>query len=155
MATEPPYLRLYQLEDDELVFIEVSDNDKTISYGIMNDGRWYILDATEVPVLTEKWGDTPSMLSGPRVDEILAETIEDPAEYGLDPPLTTVRLGRRFGADLEFQMGNPTPDGDYRYVRLLGDSKLFAMPASRAKHISDLAAAPPYGPSEQATPEPG
>ena len=155
LALEPPYLRLYQLEDDALVFFEVTDSGQTIGYGRKRDGKWYVLDPTEVPVLTEKWGDTPALLSGPRVDQLIAEEIENPADYGLDPPRTTVKVGPQIGAQLEFHLGDVTPDGDHRYARLVGEPRLFAMPNLRAKRITDLATAPPYGQKEEATPEPG
>lgn len=156
LATEPPYLRLYQLEDDEqIVYIEVTDNGKTVGYGMEGDGRWYILGPTEVPVLEEKWGDTPSRFTGPRADQIVAESFENAAQYGLDPPLTKVRLGRATGADLEFYLGNTTPDGDHRYASVRGEDTLFAMLNPRAEFITGLVSSPPFPPKEEATPGPG
>ena len=155
LALKPPYLRLFQLEDDELVFVEVSDNGKTIGYGKKNDGQWYVLDPEEVPVSDDRWGDMPMLLSGPRVDQILAENLENPAEYGLDPPKTKVRLGKRAGADVEFYLGDTTPDGDHRYASVRGGIELFAMPNARAKRITDLVTEPPYGSAQTIAPGPG
>ena len=156
LALQPPYLRLFQLEENELVFVEVTDGGKTVGYGKKADNLWYVLDPSEVPVAMEKWADTETFLNGPRVDDILAESIENPAEYGLDPPKTTVRLGKVTGADLEFYLGDTTPDGKHRYASVRGeDSELFAMPNDRAKRITDLVEAPPYGAALEATPGPG
>ena len=156
LATEPPYLRLYQLEDNErIVYIEITDNGESVGYGMKGDGEWYILDPTEVPVLKEKWGDTPSLFAGPKADQIVAETFKNPEEYGLDPPVTKIRVGRATGGDLEFYIGNTTPDGNHRYVSVRGEDMLFAMLNSRVEMITGLVSSPPFPPKEEATPEPG
>ena len=156
LALEPPYLRLYQLDDTELiVYIEVTDNGKNMEYGMDTDGEWFILNPTEVPVLKEKWGDTPSLFTGPKVDQIVADTFRNPEEYGLDPPITKIRLGRVTGADLEFYIGNTTPDGNHRYVSVRGKNTLFAMLNSRAEIITALVSSPPFPPEVEATPGPG
>ena len=155
LATEPPYLRLFQIEVEDLIYIEVTDKGETIAYGQKSDDLWYIVDddgesATD-PI---EWGDTPAFLSGPRVNQLLLDEIENPAEYGLEPPETSVRLGFRAGPETHFYLGSLTPDGEHRYARVLDEPELYAMSLARAKAIEDLVADPPYAP-EQATPGPG
>ena len=155
LATEPPYLRLFQAEVDELVYIEVTDKEETVAYGQKNDRLWYIVDDnSELPTDPDRWGDTPTFLSGPRVSQILLDELENPAQYGLEPPETSVRLGFRAGAETHFYLGSLTPDGEHRYARVVDEPELYAMPLARAKLIEDLVANPPYA-TEQATPGPG
>ena len=155
LALEPPYLQLFQLEDNFLGLIEVSDSGKTITYGKKNDQLWYVLEPEERPVAPDKWSDTADFLSGPRVNQIVEEDIDNLEDYGLDPPQTRVRLGLVQGADVEFYLGNLTPDGNHRYTYLEGNTTLFAMPNILAKRITDLAASPPYQTAEQGKPESG
>ena len=155
LAKEPPYLRLFQLEDGFLTLIEVSDKGETITYGKKRDNLWYVLEPKEAPVASDKWGDTADFLSGPRVNQIVEEEIDNPEDYGLEPPQTKVRLGLAQGANVEFYLGDVTPDGDHRYAYLAGNTTLFAMSNVWAKRITDLAVAPPYQTSEQAKPGSG
>ena len=111
------------------------------------------LEASEELVLADEWGNMPEMISGPGADDILAEGIKDFAEYGLDPPKTKIRLGLAEGADVEFYLGNTTPDGDHRYASLLGGDQLFSMPIARAQRISALITDPPVRPEDK--PKPG
>ena len=147
LADDPPYLRLFQLEDEALAYFEVSSAGYAASYQKQaTTGRWFILGETEVPVHLEKWGDTPVVISGPRVDLVVAENLDNPEEYGLEPPLTRVRVAGPEGGVIEFHIGNPMGNGEYLYARVAGQPQLYAMPKSRAQRIIDLAIQPPYPP---------
>ena len=147
LVTSPPYLQLYHLEDGTLEFIEVISNDQTIIYIRHREtGQWYIEGETLVEVFPEKWGDTPAFMSGPRVDQVVAESIDDPSIYGLDPPEISVRLSVLSGEVTEFELGGLTDDGKYRYAWLEGEPRLYAMPERWAQRITDLATEPPFPP---------
>jgi hypothetical protein len=147
LVTKPPYLQLYQLEHENLAFIEVkSGGQSNIYFKPPGTEQWFIQGETVVPVFSEKWGDTPAFISGPRVDQVVAESFDDPSMYGLAPPQTSVRLSVRTGEVTEFQLGGLTDDGKHRYTSLSGEPRLFAMPEQWAQRISDLAVEPPYPP---------
>ena len=145
LVTAPPYLQFYQLKNETLEYFEVESNDQTNIYFKHRDsGQWYIQGETPLPVLSEKWGDTPAFMSGLRVDQVVAESFDDPDVYGLDSPQTSVRLFVGTGEITEFQLGGLTDDGKYRYTWMSGEPRLFAMPEHWAKRITDLAVEPPY-----------
>ncbi len=147
LVTTPPYLQLYQIADGTLEYIEVSSNNQTNIYLKHQDtGQWYIQEETLVPVFQEKWSGTPEFMSGPRVDQVVAERFDDPGKYGLDAPQTKVRLSVLTGEITEFQLGSLTDDGKYRYTWMAGEPRLFAMPEHWAQRITDLAVEPPYPP---------
>ena len=150
LVTNPPYLQLYQVNAEKLEFIEVTSDDQTSGYFKTRDtGEWFIRGETletSLLVFAEEWGDTPAFISGPRVDRVVAESFDDPGIYGLDPPQTSVRLAVRDEGVTEFQLGSLTDDGNYRYTRLSGEPRLFAMREQLAQRISDLASDPPYPP---------
>lgn len=162
LATDPPYLRLFQLDDNPLVYIEVTEQDQQVAYGKIGagDSEWVILGPEEVepsedPVSSDKWGDLPTMLSGPRVNDILVDDLDNPAEYGLDPPKTKIRLGMAAGADLEFYLGNSTPDGEHRYASVRDQTELYSMPNELAQRISELVTNPPFRPEDKPNPGSG
>ena len=74
LVTEPPYLRLFQLEEDAIVFIRVNSGDETAIFTKnQTSGQWSIQGPTPVPVFEDKWGDAVKAISGPRVDRLVSE----------------------------------------------------------------------------------
>lgn len=136
---------LFKLDDGAIAYIVATHKDQTVNYEKkLGSLKWFILEEPELPVNFEKWSGTPLLLSGPRVNRVLSDTIDDPGSYGLDPPLTSVIVTERNGIGFEFQMGLPTPDEDNTYARLVGFPQLFTVPTAWAEVISNLATIPPY-----------
>ena len=137
---------LYKVDDNSIVHIEVSHDGQTGKYDKKPGGTtWYIQNADQdTPVFLEKWSGTPLLLSGPQVRRVLAQTIDNPASYGLDPPESVVKVTERSGITYEFHMGDATPDGENQYATLIGDPQLFTLPQIWAEVINKLATRPPY-----------
>ena len=136
---------LFRLDDGTINRIVVSHNDQRVNYD-KNPASllWFILGDQGLPVNFEKWAGTPLLLSGPRVNRVLADTIDDPVSYGLDPPETIVEVTESGGQGFEFHMGFPTPDEVNTYARLVGFPQLFTVPTSWSDVISRLATEPPF-----------
>ena len=136
---------LFKIDDDAINHIEVTHKDQTVSYD-KNPGslKWFIVEDPELPVNMEKWSGTPLLLSGPRVNRVLSDNIDDLVSYGLDPPVTSVKVAERSGQGFEFHMGFSTPDESNTYARLVGFPQLFTVPTIWAEVISNLATEPPY-----------
>ena len=142
-VTQRPWF--YQIDDDAIARIAVTYKDQTVTYEKRPGSRkWYIQEDPEVPVFIKKWAGTALLLSGPRADRVLAENIDDPASYGLDPPETNVLVTERGGQSIEFHLGNPTPDGRSHYARLVGTPALFTVNNLWAEAVSELVTEPPY-----------
>jgi tetratricopeptide (TPR) repeat protein len=137
---------LYRMDEDSIVRIEVSSAGHTVRYEKKpGTEEWYIQKNNRgTPVLEGRWAGTPLLLSGPRVNCVLADNIDDPASYGLEPPETKFLVVDRVGGSIEVHLGIPSPDEDYLYARLVGNPKLFTMPTSFAKWLTGLATDPPY-----------
>ena len=147
LALEPPYPRLFNLDEENLIFIEVTYNGETVSYAnrIRGGGReWVVLQDTEVPVDLDKWADIPARVSFSEVYNVLADEIEDPASLGLDPPGTTATIGGRDGNIFVVHLGDPTPSGNHIYGRVEGLPELYAVPLDWVETIDGLVTDPPY-----------
>lgn len=144
LATDPPYLRLFQVDIQRMKVIEVSYQEQITAY--RKDaalGPWVIAEPDIGPVSQEKWGDTPQLISGPKVDDRIALEFENAAQYGLDPPEAQVVVGVTGVVPVVFHLGIATEDGKHRYARVLGKPELYIMPIDRAQRIIDLAINPP------------
>lgn len=143
---EPDEPWLYHIEETEITRIEVVHNENAARY-FREPGshQWNIEGDPNYPVFNNKWAGTPLLLSGPRVNRGLKQTIGDPAQYGLEPPESAVRVTDWAGNTFEFHLGIPTPDGENQYARLVGDDALYTVPAIWAQVVNRLADDPPYG----------
>ena len=146
---------LYKVDDGSIVHIQVSYSGQTVDYDKKPGGTtWYIQDEDEeTQVFLEKWSGTTLLLSGPMVNRVLAQSFDNPAAYGLDPPESIVKVTERSGLIYEFHMGSATPDGENQYTRLVGDPQLFTVPQIWAMVINRLATEPPYPPPEEEGPK--
>ena len=113
-------------------------------------GRWFLDGETPQLLDAAAWAESLVMMSSPRLDQILAHNIDDPAKYGLVEPDMTVAVIVRQGGEhaVEFLIGGLTPDGDHRYVRVVQgsliskDPNLYAVLNSRIDPILALATDP-------------
>ena len=137
---------LWSIEEGDITYIKVTHGGQSAEYARDSGSyQWMILGDPPYPVFQQKWGGTPLLLGGPRVDRGLKETIENPADYGLDPPESAVMVRDYAGNTIEFHMGIPTPDGNNQYARLVGDDALYTLPKVWAEVVNRLALDPPYG----------
>ncbi|MDA0263735.1 MAG: DUF4340 domain-containing protein [Chloroflexi bacterium] len=140
---------LYRINEGDIVGLEIVYQGEEISYYRSPASRiWYIKGSSgdpDIPVFQERWGGTPLLLSGPKVTRPLSDGIEDPASFGLEPPETAVKVLDRYGNEVAFHLGIPTPDNQNQYARLVGDDTLFTVPIEWASVVNRLANDPPVG----------
>ena len=144
--SDPDEPWLYHIEVSDITGIEVVHGEQAAEFARDSASRqWMIIGEPSYPVFTQRWGGITLLLSGPRVNRGLKRTIDDPAQYGLDPPESVVRVSDFAGNTFEFHLGIPTPDGDNQYARLVGDNALYTVPAIWADVVNRLADEPPWG----------
>ena len=141
---------LYRIDEGDIIGLELVYQGNSVTYYRSPASLdWYIAGLSkgtaDTPVFQERWGGTPLLLSGPRVTRPLADIIETPAEFGLEPPETEVTVHDRYGNKIKFHMGIPTPDKENQYARLVGDDTLFTVPIEWAQVVNNLAIDPPFG----------
>ena len=145
-AAEPDEPWLFRMDESDITHIEVVHGGQAAQYFRDPAGhQWMVVGEPSYPVFQQRWGGTPLLLSGPRVNRGLKTTIENPSQYGLDPPESIVRVADWAGNTVEFHMGIPTPDANNQYARLVGDEALYTVPSVWADVVNRLALDPPYG----------
>ena len=138
----------WRIDDDAIVGVSVTHQGETLTYEKdLGRGKWFIVEGDRrSEVYQQKWAGTPLLLSGPKVNRVLSETIENPAQYGLDPPESVIIITEETGLSYEFWLGNVTPDADYNYMRLVGDPQLLTVPEIWATVVNRLVTEPPFIP---------
>ncbi|MBI4311754.1 MAG: hypothetical protein HY681_08220 [Chloroflexi bacterium] len=139
----------YDVGLDEIALISVEHQGTRFTFESTPEG-WVFQD-TRQPVDLTRWSGIPLLLTGPRSSRVAAPSVENPKDYGLDPPQTviTVRLSSR--QEIITLLGDVTPDGANHYAQVIGSDPLFLIPASWGNVISRLVLEPPY-PTPTATP---
>ena len=150
LAFDPPVGRLYQIDPRDVLLVQFFRGEESTRYVIEDGtGRWF-LDG-EDPKLVDPgpWAESLQTLLSPRMDQILAGNIDDPALYGLEQPDTVVVIPRLGGlSTIEWLIGDLTPDGQFRYVDVITgslvseDNNLYGVLASRIDPIIALATDP-------------
>ena len=137
---------LFHIDETDIAHVEVVYQGEAVEYARKpGSHQWEIVGDPSYPVFQERWAGTTLLLSGPRVNRGLKQTLDDAAQYGLDPPESIVRVTDIAGNSFEFHMGIPTPDGKNQYTRLVGDEALYTVPSIWADVVNRLAYDPPYG----------
>jgi hypothetical protein len=141
---------LYRIDEGDIVALELVYQGEVIAFFRSPASlTWYIAGepgvSPDIPVFQQRWGGTPLLLSGPKVTRPLADSIENAASFGLDPPETAVTVFDRYGNTIEFHLGIPTPDNENQYARLVGDDNVFTVPIEWAQVVNRLAFDPPVG----------
>ncbi len=116
LAFDPPVGRLYRIDVRDVLLVQFFRGEESTKYVIEDGtGRWFLDGETPQLVDQEVWAEALLDLLSPRLDQILAHNIVDPAQYGLEPPDTVVVIPRLGGLSaIEFHIGGLTPDGKFR-----------------------------------------
>lgn len=142
---EPQPLWFYNIHDDDIQRISITHEGETLAFikSLEEGFQWLFDDGTDTKVDLNRWGGIPLLLTGPRSRRILEERIDDPKDYGLDPPRTVVELSLVDGRKLSVRIGDKTPDGTGNYGQLAGFPALFLIDVSWGEVLSRLVTEPP------------
>jgi len=138
-ATAPWF---YDVEMSALIGISITHLGQEQVFVRRADGEWVFLDSGEIPD-PERWSGIPLLLTGPRSTRVLDEPADDLSEYGLDPPITSVRVDIAGGIQFNFILGVNTADGSATYGRVIGSDAVFLLTSSWAPLLTMLVTDPP------------
>ena len=137
----------YQVSMDDIEIIEVTHKGDVVSFLKTGEYTWAFQDPPTIPPSHYRWaGGIKLLLSGPitrRDITVLAETIEDPSEYGLDKPQTIVDLQIVGNRHLQFRLGDTTPDGNHHYGQVTPFPQLYLVTNLWGDVIARLVTDPP------------
>lgn len=143
--SEPPFF--YNIPVNDLVGIELETQGETVGFHYRPDSnRWYF-DQTdeyiEVPTNDFRWGGITTLLSGPRTQRFLSESIDNPATYGFDDPQSRYTFTLRDGSVRTILIGDATVDGEATYAKIDDREQLVLVDASWAGVLDRLVTDPP------------
>ena len=122
LVIDPPYGRFYRIAPREALIVQFFHGDDQIRYVIEEGtGRWFLDRETPQLLDAAAWVDSLLMMSSPRLAQILAHGIDDPAKYRLTEPdmIVAVIVRRGVANAIEFRIGNHTPDGEHHNVNVV------------------------------------
>ncbi|MCY4583553.1 MAG: DUF4340 domain-containing protein [Chloroflexi bacterium] len=136
---------IYSINERDITSVEITHNGDTRRFEWdERSGEWVFDDVERSPVAQDRWGGIPLLLSGPRVQRVLSVDQADLWRYGLDEPLTSIRLGLSDGLRLTVHVGIPSPDGENDYVVREGSPQIVLVDRSWHEVLARLVTAPPF-----------
>lgn len=136
---EPPYF--YDVEITDIGGITISLKDTQQSF--IKAGNKWVFEDSGSPVDPARWSGIPLLLTGPRAARVLKNTLEDPQEYGLDPPETHITVTLEDGRAINVILGYKTPDGLSHYAQVVGFAQLYLVSSTWGDVINRIATEPP------------
>ena len=136
----------YQVSFEDIVHIDVKNNQQQVAFNKIGPGTWVFEDPEGIPTDDFRWGGIVLLLSGPRTQRdfsTVRQTIDDPAQYGLDQPGLVVDVGLTADRTLQFRLGDTTTDGSFHYAQVVGFPQLFLIADSWGDVLTRLVTQPP------------
>ena len=138
----PPAPWFYEIDYNDITNISITYQGERQDFAI-TDGGWIFEDTGE-PVDIERWGGIPFLLGGPRTSRALvAEQVDNPADFGLDPPESTITMTMESERQISLLLGIKSPDGNSHYAQMVGFPSLFLVTSSWGDVLNRLVTEPP------------
>jgi hypothetical protein len=136
---------LLSLDSAPITRVEVhsSDGDLVLDKG---GGTWEIVSPTPGPADGATIDDLLATLASLPIDRTMAADAS-PAEYGLEPVLTTVLLAGGSGELATIDVGDTNPDGTKRYVRVRGNDSIRLVFSYQLDRLVAMVTQPPVPPT--------
>ncbi len=142
---QPPFF--YNVPVEDILNISLEHEGNVVSFHFRESiRRWYFDDTeelVEIPADPFRFGGITTLLGGPRTARVLEANIVDPAQYGLDNPVSRYSIGLRNGDERVLLIGNPTVDGGATYARIEGFPQLVLVDSSWSGVLDRLVDEPP------------
>lgn len=136
----------YQVSFDDIVQIDIKSTREQVAFRKLRAGAWVFEDPEGIPTDDFRWGGIVLLLSGPQTQRdfsTVRQTIDDPAQYGLDQPKLIVDVGLTADRTLQFRLGDTTTDGSFHYAQVVGFPQLFLIVDAWGDVLSRLVTRPP------------
>ena len=136
---DPPFF--YDVDMGDITNVSVTYQGQQEVF-VKIENQWFFEDTGE-PVNMDRWGGITLLLTGPQAARVLQEQIDNPAEYGLDPPETYIIVTLEGGRQASVLLGNMTPDGISHYAQVEGYSPLYLVTSTWGSVLNRLVTEPP------------
>ena len=140
--SEPQNPWVYDITFGDITGIKVTHRDDTQTF-VRSESGWVFADSGEA-VDNDRWGGVPLLLTGPRSSRVLEEVVQNPASFGLDPPLTHIVVTLRSDREINLFIGDKTPDVGSSYLMVGGSPSLFTVPSDWTDVLTRLVTEPPH-----------
>jgi len=109
---------------------------------VQTESGW-AFEHTGEPVDIERWGGIPLLLAGPQIERVVKEQIDNPGDFGLDPPQAEIIVTIKGGQKVTTVLGDKTPDGVSHYAQIVGFPQLILISSTWGDVLKRLVTEPP------------
>jgi len=144
--------QIFSLTENDVRTIDVRADGKETTLARDDAGKWQLTAPEKAEADDLQVSSVLFRVAKLNADKIVADKIDDPAQYGLDKPQLELHLGLADGKQEALYVGNENPLGTGSYARKDGADQLYLLNASIVSDLRNVANEPP---KVQPTPTPG
>ena len=144
VGVDAPWFYTASMEDIQHIAVQVGGAE--VAYTSEGPGAWFFDEPHRPPVDLARWGGITLLLGGPQTQRVIAESLEDPAAFGLDDPAVTIDVGLKGDRNLKILLGATTPNGGFFYAQRETDPRLYLVDSLWGQVLARLAIDPPFPP---------
>lgn len=133
--TLPEVITLNQCAEEDLAKIVLSSTGGTVVLKQVEES-WQVEPAQPVPVVHYQLLNIVDSFKDFIAEQVLFETVEDLAEFGLAAPQATATLFFQDGTEKKFYLGDAVPTGNGYYLMMDGDPRLFVVAYRYGKNFT-------------------
>ena len=138
--------QFYTVSESDINQITIQAAGFSGSFVRSDEGPWLFDEPNGPPVDLGRWGGVTLLLGGPDTQRLLAETVENPAEYGLDEPSIEIEFTLTGDRKERILLGSTTLNGGFHFAMREGDPQLYLVSSLWGQVLGRLAVDPPYPP---------
>jgi len=136
-------VRVFAYDEQDVVSLELQGGDKKVALAKDEQGKWQLTapeqaEADERSLSTVLW-----RVSRLTADAKVADTVDDPATYGLDKPQLVVSFKAKDGRQETLTLGNANPRGTGNYAAKAGSPTLYLVNTAVGTDLKKLLTTPP------------
>jgi hypothetical protein len=133
--------RFWIVEPAEIEQIELLPSGETILGVRRNNDEWEIEKPRILQADQAEWNQLAEKAAELKYDQVLEETASNPAQFGLDPARSSVRIKTKENNEYTIFIGDKNPAGNRTYARVSGRNEIFlvsSLSTAFDKKLDDL-----------------
>lgn len=142
----PTTVPVLDIETAQIQGLTISDGTAQVRL-VVQDGVWQVIEpepgAADGNTVVFQVDDLAHL----QAKQVIAETIDDPASFGLASPALTVTLELAGGGSEQIRIGRLAPGGAGYYVQRAGEAWLYLVSPYTLAALFEWLSAPPYAPA--------
>lgn len=129
------YDALISMNSDDITYIAYENENGLLEFSRKDEDNWTIAQAPDMPVKSYPVSTLLSSVSAVAPTDVIADTLDDMATYGLDDPTYTLTVKNSDGTSVTLYLGKKNAYSNTYYAYAEGDSHVYMVSYTLAQRM--------------------